>query len=161
MKLQQMFLAPVLALFAVTSASAHIMVSPPQSKTGVTQKYEMRVHNEGKVATTSVELDIPDGITILEVAKPSIGTFTTSKTGDRITSITWQVAVQPGKYVALPFTATNPPGATSVQWNVREHLSDGSVVDWSDRPGAQEKPSTTTIAAAASPAGTNASIRAR
>jgi uncharacterized protein YcnI len=147
---QPLFLAPILLAFAVTSASAHIMVSPPRSKAGATQKYEMRVHNEGKVATTSVELDIPDGITVLEVADPSTGTFTTSKTGDRITSITWKVAVQPGKYVALPFTAKNPSGATSVQWNVREQLSDGSQVDWSSRPGAEEKASSTLIVAATS-----------
>ena len=141
--------AAILALVAVTSLSAHIMVSPPDSKAGATQRYELRVHNEGKVATTSVELAIPDGVTVTDVAKPAMGTFTTAKTGDRITSITWTVEVAPSKYLALPFTAKNPDGAKSLQWNVKERLADGSTIEWSDRPGAQEKGSVTKLAAAA------------
>ena len=138
------------------SLSAHVMVSPPQSKSGATQKYEMRVHNEGKVAATSIELEIPDGVTVVDVAKPPSGTFVTSKTAARITRITWQVDVQPTKYVALPFTATNPDTATDVRWNMREHLADGTVVEWSDRPGAQEKGSKTTLMAAPTAAPTPA-----
>jgi uncharacterized protein YcnI len=138
----------LLALAALTTVSAHIMVSPPQSKAGATQKYEVRVHNEAKIAATSIDLDVPDGLTVTEVAKPAAGTFTTRKTGDRITAITWQVDVQPTKYVALPFTATNPAAAAEVRWNLREHLADGTVVEWSDKPGAKQKGSVTKLAAA-------------
>jgi|SRR5579862_8631686 len=137
----------LLAASAATTLSAHVMVSPPQSKTGATQKYELRVHNELKVAATSVDLDIPDGLTVTEVAKPAVGTFTTKKTGDRITAITWKIDVQPMKYLALPFTAKNPDAATDLHWNVREHLADGSVIEWSDKPGAKEKGSVTKLAA--------------
>jgi outer membrane autotransporter protein len=144
--------ALILTLLIASSLSAHVMVSPPQSKSGATQKYEVRVHNEGKLAATSIALEIPEGITVLEVAKPAAGTFTTAKTGNRITTITWQVDVQPSKYLALPFTAKNPDAATNVQWNVREHLADGSVVEWSDKPGAQEKGSVTKITAASAAA---------
>lgn len=129
--------------------SAHIMVSPPQSKSATTQKYEMRVHNEGKVAATSIELEVPAAVTVLDIGTPPTGTVSTAKTGDRIVRITWLVDVQPGKYLALPFTAKNPDGAVDVHWNVREHLADGTVVEWSDSPGAQEKGSTTKITAAA------------
>ncbi len=139
----------LLAVTAMTSLSAHIMVSPPQSKAGASQKYELRVHNEGKVAATGVDLDIPDGVTITEVSKPSTGAFTTKTTGSRITSITWQIDVQPTKYVALPFTAKNPDGAADLHWNIREHLADGSAVDWSDKPGSKEKGSVTKLAATA------------
>jgi uncharacterized protein YcnI len=139
------WIVALLVLLGTASMAAHIMVSPPEAKSGVTQKYELRVHNEGKIAATSVELQIPDGITVTDVATPKAGTFTTSKTGDRITAITWQIDVQPSKYLALPFTAKNPDGAKEVHWNVREHLADGSVIDWSDKPGAQEKASVTKI----------------
>src|SRR5580765_2016019 len=132
-------------LFAAASLSAHIMVSPPESKAGATQKYEVRVHNEGKVAATAIDLAIPEGITVVDVAQPAAGTFTTTKTGERITSITWKVDVAPTKYLALPFTAKNPDAAKDVKWNIREHLADGSVVEWSDKPGAKEKGSTTKL----------------
>src|SRR3979409_2328764 len=101
----------LLAASAITSLSAHVTVSPLQSKAGAVQKYELRLHNEAKVAATSVDLDIPDGVTVTEVAKPAAGTYTTKTAGNRITAITWQVDVQPNKYVALPFTAKNPDGA--------------------------------------------------
>ena len=135
----------LLILLLTTSISAHIMVSPPQSKSGAMQKYELRVHNEGKVAATAVELEIPDGLTVTEVATPAAGSFTTKTTGDRITAVAWKVDVQPSKYVALTFTAKNPEGSKEIHWNVQEHLADGSVVNWSDKPGAKEKASVTKI----------------
>jgi uncharacterized protein YcnI len=136
----------MLAVSAVMSSSAHVTVSPLQSKTGAVQKYELRVHNEAKVAATSVDLDIPDGVTVTEVAKAAARSYTTKTMGDRITVISWQIDVQPGKYVALPFTAKNPDAATELHWSMHEHLADGSVVDWSDKPGAKEKGSTTKLA---------------
>jgi len=135
-------------LFAAASLSAHVMVSPPESKAGTTQKYEVRVHNEGKVAATGIDLDIPDGITVVDVAQPTAGSFSTKKTGERITSITWKVDVAPSKYLALTFTAKNPDTARDVKWNIHEHLADGSVVEWSDKPGAKEKGSTTKLTVA-------------
>lgn len=133
---------------AVTSLSAHVMVSPPQSTPGAMQKYELRVHNEGKVAATSIDLDIPDGVTVTEVAKLPAGTYTTKMTGNRITVITWHIDVQPSKYTALPFTAKNPDSASELRWTMHEHMADGSVVDWSDKPGSKEKGSVTKLAAA-------------
>jgi uncharacterized protein YcnI len=143
----------LMAAGAAASLSAHVMVSPPQSTAGALQKYELRVHNEGKAAATAIDLDIPDGVTVTEVAKLAAGTFTTKMTGNRITVITWQIDVQPTKYVALPFTAKNPDGATQLRWTMHEHLADGSVVDWSDKPGSKEKGSVTTLAAPAAAAG--------
>jgi uncharacterized protein YcnI len=137
----------ILLLAAATSLAAHVTVSPLQSKTGAVQKYELRVHNEAKVAATSVDLDIPDGVTVTEVAKPAAGSYATKTTGDRITTITWQVDVQPGKYIAMPFTAKNPDAATELRWSMHEHLADGSTVDWSDKPGSKEKGSITKLAA--------------
>ena len=133
----------LLAALSVVSLSAHVTVSPLQSKAGAVQKYELRVHNESKVSATSVDLDIPDGVTVTDVAKSATGTYTTKMAGDRITGITWQVDVQPSKYVALPFTAKNPEGTADLHWSMHEHVADGSVVDWSDRPGSKEKGSVT------------------
>jgi uncharacterized protein YcnI len=137
----------VLVCTAAASLSAHVMVSPTTSKAGATQKYEVRVHNEGKVAATSIEVEIPDGVAVTEVAKSAAGTATPKKTGGRITSITWQIDVQPNKYVALAFTATNPGTASDLHWTLHEKLADGSIVDWSDKPGSKEKGSVTKITA--------------
>jgi len=45
------------------------------------------VPTEGKVATTSVELDVPDGVTIVTISGAA-GSFEQKKRGDRVTSIT-------------------------------------------------------------------------
>jgi len=132
------------------AAYAHLMVSPPESKAGAIQNYELRVHNEAKIATTSLDLEIPEGMTVLDVAPPAAGTYTTAKTGDRITAVTWTIDVPPSKYVALKFSAKNPQGAKDVRWNVRQHMADGSSIEWSDKPGAKEKASVTKIGATTS-----------
>ena len=139
--------AAAIVAFTAASLSAHVMVSPTTSKAGAAQKYEVRVHNEGKVAAKSVEVEIPEGVTVTDIAKSAAGTATPKKTGDRITSITWQIDVQPNKYVALAFTATNPAAAGDLHWTLHEKLADGTVVDWSDKPGAKEKGSVTKITA--------------
>jgi uncharacterized protein YcnI len=141
------YLVMLFALTAASSLSAHVMVSPPESKSGAVQKYEVRVHNESKLATTSVDLDLPDGVMVTDVAKPAVGSVTTKKNGDRIVQITWQVDVQPSKYLALPFTAKNPQAGTELRWTLHQHLSDGSVVDWSDKPGSREKGPVTKLVA--------------
>jgi uncharacterized protein YcnI len=131
---------------AAASLSAHVMVSPTLSKAGATQKYEVRVHNEAKVAATSIDLEIPDGVIVTDVAQPANGSSATKTTGDRVTMITWQINVPPNKYVALPFTARNPDASAELHWSLREHLADGSAIDWSDKPGAKEKGSVTKLA---------------
>jgi uncharacterized protein YcnI len=141
----RLILATIIAVAIGVSLSAHVMVSPTDAKAGATQKYEVRVHNESKVAATGVDLEVPDDITVVEVAQPASGTFKTTKTGDRITGISWQVEVAPAKYVALAFTAKNPDAAKDVQWSIKEHLADGSVVEWSNKPGAKQKGSVTKI----------------
>lgn len=141
------WLIAAVAMSVATTLSAHVTVSPLQSKVGAVQKYELRVHNEAKVAATSVELEIPDGVTVTEVATPAAGSYTTKTAGQRITMITWQVEVPSGKYMALPFTARNPEAVAELHWTMHEHLADGSVVDWSDKPGSQQKGSVTKLAA--------------
>ena len=127
--------------------SAHVMVSPPVSKPGVTQVYELRVHNETKVATTSLDLDVPADITVLSVDQPATGKVETHKAGDRITGFTWTVDVAPSKYVAMKFSAKNPATDKEVSWNVKQHMADGSTIEWSDKPGAKEHASVTKISA--------------
>ena len=140
-------LTGLLVLVSATALSAHLTVSPLQSKAGAVQKYEMRVHNEAKVAATSVDIEIPDGVTVTGVAKPATGSYTTKTEGQRVTTITWQVEVPTGKYVALSFTAKNPETAKELHWTMHEHLADGSTVDWSDKPGSKQKGSVTTLTA--------------
>jgi uncharacterized protein YcnI len=146
------FMFTVATVLLAASAFAHVAVAPQQSQAGASQVYKVRVHNDEKTAVTSVELDIPSDATVASVAPMATAKSTTTKTGDRISSITWQAQVAPGKYVELAFTAKNPASG-QLPWNVREHFADGSVTEWSDKPGAEGKASVTKIVVpAATPA---------
>ena len=58
----------VLVLVALSDASAHVTVSPRTSQLGPYEKYTVRVPTEGSVATKSVELVLPEGITFIAIA---------------------------------------------------------------------------------------------
>ena len=141
-----------IALLVAAPAFAHVTVAPQQSAAGTKQIYKVRVHNDEKVPTSSIELQIPEGATVISVAPMTGAVSNMTKSGNRVTAITWKIQVQPGKYVELPFTVQNPKDATQLQWSVHEMLSDGKAIDWNDKPGAEGKASVTKITAATSAA---------
>lgn len=134
--------------FATATAFAHVVVSPGASVVGITESYGLRVHNETKVPTASLDLDVPEGITVLEVAAVEDGSYEVVKAGDRITHVIWKVAVPPNTYKEFKFSAKNPDTETEVHWPVKQNMSDGSVIDWSDKADAKDKASMTKIRAA-------------
>src|SRR5262245_24630548 len=85
-----------LVLSFAPAAHAHVTIRPREAKLGATEKYTMRVPTEGKVATTSVELEVPDGVTIVTV-NGAAGSVEQKKSGGRVTSITWKVDIQPAQ----------------------------------------------------------------
>ena len=139
------------AALGLTNATvfAHVVVAPGASVVGIQEAYGLRVHNETKVPTTSLDLEIPEGITVLEVALVKDGSFELVKAGGSVTRVIWKVAVPPGIYQEFKFTARNPDTVKEVHWNVKQNMSDGSVIDWSDKPDAKEKASKTDIRASA------------
>lgn len=75
--MQRLMTLTALALAVPALASAHVGVRPRESKVGAEEKYTVRVPTEGKIATTFVELEVPAGVTVLEVMKPEAATFDT------------------------------------------------------------------------------------
>jgi uncharacterized protein YcnI len=144
----------IVALLALVAAPAfaHVTVAPQQSPAGASQVYKVRVHNDAKTPTSSIALQIPDGVLIDAVEPMATGKFDTTKTGNRVTMIMWQIEVPVGKYVELAFTARNPAAGTQLNWNVTEKFTDGSTIEFSDKPGAKEKSSVTKLVPASVPA---------
>ena len=140
------------ALLLAMPAFAHVVVAPQQAPAGASQVYKVRVHNDGKVATATIALQIPVGVAIESVATMVTGKSEMKKAGDRVTGITWTIEVPVGKYVELAFTAKNPATGTSLNWNVTETFKDGSTIEYTDKPGAAEKSSTTKLTRPAAPA---------
>jgi uncharacterized protein YcnI len=145
--------AVALVALVAAPAFAHVTVAPQQSKAGATQVYKVRVHNDGKVPTASIALHVPAGVTISSVEPVATAKSDMTRTGDQVSLITWQVEVPVNKYVELAFTAKNPATGSQLNWNVTEKFKDGTTVEFTDKPGAEEKSSVTKLtSASAAPA---------
>src|SRR5688500_5438436 len=78
------------AIAAGAVVEAHVTVLPRESQAGVVERYTVRVPTEGQVTTTSVELEVPAGVTVIEVVAGASYTFDTRREDDRIVAITWK-----------------------------------------------------------------------
>ena len=131
------------ALFVAT-LDAHVVVTPRESAAGAEQVYTVRVPTEGTVSSTSVELEVPAGVHVMQVASGDGYTFDVKKDGNRIVSISWKQEIKPKEFKLYTFTAHNPqPGA--LQWKAHQTFADGSMRHWIGERGSKEPASVTTI----------------
>ena len=137
-----MRLRTVMAALAVTLiasvAHAHVSVRPRESKPGATEKYIVRVPTEGKVATTSVELDVPSGV-VVDSVEPMDGVKADIKReGGRIVSITWTVTIDSGANREFTFTAKNPSDGAEIAWKAHQRYADGTSSEWVGAAGTRQ-----------------------
>lgn len=136
------------ALLVATAAQAHVSVRPRESKAGTTEKYIVRVPTEGKIATTSVEVEIPQGVTVDSV-EPADGVKSEMKReGGRVVSITWTVTIDPGQNRELVFVAKNPTDATEIVWKAHQRYSDGTSSEWVGAAGTRQPAPVTNLTTA-------------
>lgn len=116
-------------------AAAHVGVRPRESKPGAEERYTVRVPTEGNVATTSVRLEIPDGVTVLEVEKAAGESFEVEKKGDRIVAISWKRNIPPKETGEFFFRARNPQAGAEIAWKAHQHFVDGTHTAWVEPVG--------------------------
>jgi uncharacterized protein YcnI len=138
-------LAVSLAIFAPL-ANAHVTLRPAEAPPGTTTTYTVRVPSEGESATTSVELDIPAGVTFVS-AEGTPGTFELKKTGDQVTSIVWKTAIPAGERAELTFVAKNPATGAEIAWKAHQFYADGTRADWVEPKGSKRPGPVTTLKA--------------
>ena len=147
--------ALLLALTVPSLAVAHVGVRPRESKPGAEERYSVRVPTEGSVATTSVRLEIPDGVTVLEVEKMGGETFEVVKKGDRIVAITWKRNIPPKESAEFFFRARNPQSGSEIAWKAHQHFVDGTHTAWIEPVGGKRPGPVTRLVDAPSQAGGN------
>ena len=104
---------------------AHVEMRPQASAPGAEQQYTLRAHNESKAEVVAVTLDVPTDVTVIDVEKPSVGTYEMKKDGTRIVSITWTREIKQGTFADFRFRARNPAKGQEIQWHAREAMADG------------------------------------
>lgn len=153
--MRKMVAVVTLSVGASALTFAHVELRPQVSTPGADQQYTVRAHNEGKVAVTSLMLDVPSDVTVTDVAKPAVGSYDVKNEGNRIVSITWSRDIKPETFADFRFTAKNPTKGTDIQWHTREQMADGTAIDWGGTTsGAKKGPVTRLDVAGAKPAAT-------
>lgn len=127
-------------------AYAHVTLRPTEAAPGATTTYTVRVPSEGKSATTSVELEIPVGVTVLSVSAAA-ETYELGKTGDRVATITWKTSIPAGERGDLTFIAQNPTPGAEIVWKVHQLYADGTKADWVEAKGSKRPASITVLKA--------------
>lgn len=130
-------LTVLFAAFAAT-ASAHVTVWPRESKAGAMERYVVRVPNEQKVPCTSVEVEVPPGVTVRELLAPAGWKYDVRKDGDRIVAITFTMEIKPGEFAEYPLIAVNPKDAAEIAWKAHQHYADGRTFDWVGPAGSRQ-----------------------
>lgn len=137
----------VFVALAVSVLSAHVTVAPRESQAGAEQRYTIRVPTEGQVATTSVELEVPADMTIIEVVQGDGYTFDTRREGSRIVAITWKREIPPRQTAEFAFVARNPK-SEQVAWKAHQRFADGTSADWVGVGGDRRPAAVTRLTAA-------------
>jgi uncharacterized protein YcnI len=130
---------------------AHVTVWPREAGSGAFEKYVVRVPTEGRVATASVELRIPDGVTIVSIGAPQGFRYELRKSGERTVAILWTQRIEPGEFAEFAFMARNPATEGSIAWNAVQTFVDGTRTEWSG-PAGDAHPASVTAIKAVSPA---------
>ncbi|HLG54261.1 MAG TPA: DUF1775 domain-containing protein [Vicinamibacterales bacterium] len=116
-------------VLATVVASAHVTVSPRESPAGVEQRYTVRVPTEGQVSTTSVELEVPADVTVLDVPAGEAYKHQTRRENGRIVAITWTQEIKPRDVAEFVFLVRNPR-SDRITWKAHQRFADGTVTDW-------------------------------
>ncbi|MBI4888798.1 MAG: DUF1775 domain-containing protein [Acidobacteria bacterium] len=144
-------IAAAVALALPAVASAHVSVWPRESTQGATERYTIRIPTEGTVATTTAELDVPEGVIVEVLLAPSGWKHQVTRRDDRIVAIVWQVDVKPGEFIEVGFVARNPRQGAQIVWTLRQRFADGTMTDWTNGPQGLRPTAITRLAAMARP----------
>lgn len=141
--------AVVVVLLAASVVNAHVTVWPAESRAGAGERYTVRVPTEGQVTTTSVELEVPEGVTVTGVLVGAGYTYEARRDGSRIVAITWKQDIKPGEYGEFVFFARNPD-APQIAWKAHQRFADGTSADWAGVEGDRRPASVTRLTPATS-----------
>src|SRR5699024_6267731 len=122
----------------------HVTMNPDTSEPGSYEKYVVRDPVEKEANTTKIELKVPKGVNVVDVAPQETLDHKLSKDDDgNITIITWTAkykGIRPNEFVDLPIQVANPDKEGEFKWDAYQTYDDGETVKWNGDEDA-EKPS--------------------
>ncbi|MGQ0736214.1 MAG: DUF1775 domain-containing protein [Acidobacteriota bacterium] len=128
--IHQLLVVLTAMLLLPTLAAAHVSVRPRESQPGAEERYTVRVPTEGAVSTTSVELQIPVGVTVVDVPPAAGASVEVRRASGHVTAIIWTREIKPNEAAEFVFVARNPSNRAEIPWKAYQRFADGSSADW-------------------------------
>lgn len=115
-----------------TSASANVTISPQQSAPGAREKYELRVSNERKSATITVEIRFPAGIRVTAVEqKPGWHAEALRDASGNLTGVRWIGNLPPEQFTEFGVLGQNTASGGELVFTATQAFADGTKIEWS------------------------------
>ena len=133
------FLSTCTMLAVSAPAWAHVVVSPEQVKAGDYETLTVSVPTETEVPTTEVRVEVPDGFTLSGVQPVPGWEHAFEEDGGVVTAVTWSGGeIGPREFQQFLVQAQAPEEPGKYSWRAIQTYRDGSVVEWTGPPDAEE-----------------------
>ena len=129
-RLRQIFTLAVASL--ATSAAGNVTVSPQASAPGAREKYELRVPNERKSATITVEIRFPAGMRVNAVEqKPGWHAEALRESAGHLTGVRGIGKLPPEQFTEFGLLGQNPASGSELVFTATQAFADGTKIEWS------------------------------
>lgn len=120
------------AVALATAAQANVTVSPQQSAPGVREKYELRVPNEKRSATITVEIRFPAGLRVTTVEqKPGWHAEALRDPSGNLIGVRWVGNLPPEQFTEFGLLGQNPGTGKELVFTATQAFADGTKIEWS------------------------------
>ncbi|GGG74097.1 YcnI family copper-binding membrane protein [Paenibacillus radicis (ex Gao et al. 2016)] len=139
----------LLFLLIAGTVSAHVTVLPAETTQGSYEVFTVRVPTEQPSATTKVEVQFPDSVSISRVQPQSGWSYVFGKNADGDnTSIIWTAegaGLAEGEFGEFKVQGKVADDAAQLVWIAHQTYADGTVVEWSGGEDAETPASVTVV----------------
>lgn len=142
-------LSSLLTLAVTGTAWAHVTVAPEEVTAEEYETLTVTVPTEKEIPTTEVRVEVPEGFTLSGVQPVPGWDYEFEEDGGLITSVTWSGGeIGPREFQQFLLSAQAPEEPGEYAWLAFQTYEDGSTVEWTGSPDAEEPASVVEVAPA-------------
>src|SRR5918998_5619188 len=131
-------------------AWAHVVVSPEEATAGDYVTLTVSVPTEKGVPTTEIRVEVPDGFVLSGVQPVPGWEHAFEEDGGLVTAVTWSGGeIAPREFQQFLVQAQAPEEPGEYPWRAIQTYRDGSVVEWTGPPDAEEPASVVEVVSGA------------
>jgi uncharacterized protein YcnI len=128
-----------LTLAVAGTSWAHVEVTPEEVVAEEYATLTVTVPTEQDVPTTEVRVEVPEGFTVSGVQPVPGWEYEFEEDGGLITSVSWSGGeIGPREFQQFLLSAQAPEEPGEYSWRAFQTYEDGSVVEWTGPPDAEE-----------------------